>query len=122
MILADTGVWIDHLRKRDIRMQQLLEDEQIVMHPFIVAELALGSLHDRRRTLSQLESLWEVKVARISEVRRVIEAHKLYSKGIGFVDIHLLASCLITPQVSLWTRDTALNRAAKSLSIQSALS
>ena len=122
MILADTGIWIDYFRGRNAKMRKLLEDGQIATHAFIVAEIALGSLHNRRKTLSEMEALWEVKVARLTEVRRMIEAHALYSKGIGLIDAHLIASCMITHGTQLWTRDVSLQNVAKSLGIHAELS
>lgn len=117
MILADTSIWIDHLRNNDPQMAKLLLREQIVMHPFIIAEIALGSLRNRKQRLEDMESLLEVRVAQLSVVRHMIEAHTLYSRGIGLTDAHLIASCLLTPGTQLWTRDGAMERAAKSLGI-----
>ena len=117
MILADTSIWVDYFRGKNPEMEKRLLAGQVAMHPFIVAEIALGSLHDRRRKLDDLESLLEVKVAQLSEVRQMIEAHALYSKGIGLTDAHLIASCLMTPGTKLWTRDAALEKTAKSLGI-----
>ena len=121
MILADTSVWIDHLRAGNPRMRRLLDSEQVIMHPMIVAELGLGSLHQRAKTLAELDGLLEVKVAQLSEVRRMIEVHRLYTKGIGLTDAHLVASCLITPGTQLWTRDTALKGVAKTVGIAAGL-
>ena len=117
MILADTSVWVDHLRSSNPEMEKYLNRGQIVMHPFIVAELSLGSLRNRQSTLGAVESLLEVKVAALSEVRHMIEAHTLYSKGIGLTDAHLIASCLITPGTQLWTRDVAMKKVAEALGI-----
>lgn len=117
MILADTGIWVDYFGGRNAGMRRLLENGQIVMHPFIVAELALGYLQDRRRTLAQLESLRAVTVARLPEVRHMIETHSLYSKGIGLTAAHLVASCLLTQGTQLWTRDAALKNVASLLAI-----
>jgi len=117
MILADTSIWIDYLRDRDPKMERLLGSGQIVMHPFIVAEIALGSLHNRRKRLEDMDALLEVRVAQLHEVRHMIEAHALYSKGIGLTDAHLVASCLMTPGTQLWTRDGDLKRVAKTLGI-----
>ena len=117
MILADSTIWIDLFRGRNLEMQRLLEDEKIVMHPFVAAELALGSLKDRRKTLAYLDRLPQVQVADLGEVRSMIEAHALYSKGIGLVDAHLIASCLLTPGTQLWTRDTRLAGVAESLGV-----
>lgn len=121
MILADTVVWIDLLRGRNPVMRALLQAGQIAMHPLIVAELALGSLSNRGKTLADLDSLATVKVAHLAEVRGMIEAHKLYSRGIGLTDAHLVASCLLSPGTKLWTRDTALRRVAASLGIDAQL-
>ena len=117
MILSDTSIWVDHLRNRNPEMEMYLGSGQILMHPFIVAEISLGSLHNRQKTLDDMEALLEVKVASLNEVRQMIEAHALYSKGIGLTDAHLIASCLITPGTQLWTRDSALKRVAAALGI-----
>jgi predicted nucleic acid-binding protein len=122
VILADTGIWIDYFRGRNAKMRKLLEDGQIAMHPFVLAEIALGSLHDRRKTLAEMGALWEVKVARLTEVRRMIESHAIYSRGIGLIDVHLIASCLITQGTELWTRDSSLEKVATSLGIHANLS
>lgn len=121
MILADTSVWIDHLRAGNPRMQELLDSEQIIMHPMIVAELGLGSLRQRAKTLAELDGLLEVNVAQLSAVRRMIEVQRLYGKGIGLIDAHFLASCLITPGTQLWTRDTALKGVAKAVGVDAGL-
>ena len=86
-------------------MEERLSRGQIAMHPFIVAEIALGPLHNRQKRLDELESLLEVRVAQLNEVRHMIEAHTLCSKGIGLTDAHLIASCPMTPGTQLWTRD-----------------
>jgi predicted nucleic acid-binding protein len=119
VILADTSVWIDHFRSPHPELRNLLIRKQIVMHPFVAAELALGSLRHRANTLLDLDLLPPAKVAQMSEVRHMIEAHSLYSKGIGLVDAHLLASCLLTPGTQLWTRDVALQKTAKSVGVLS---
>lgn len=112
MILADTSIWIDHLRRKLPPMETLLQEGSVIMHPFIVAELALGSLNRRTVFLEELDRLLRVNVAQTNEVRSMIEAHALHGKGIGFVDAHLLASCLLTPGTRLWTRDSALQSVA----------
>jgi hypothetical protein len=88
-----------------------------VMHPFIVAEIALGSLRNRRQRLEEMEALLEVTVANLSEVRHMIESRELYAQGIGLTDAHLLASCLMTPGTRLWTLDGAMKKIAKALGI-----
>jgi predicted nucleic acid-binding protein len=98
-------------------MRKRLFNEEIRMHPFVLAELALGSLVERRKTLSELERLTQVQVAHLDEVRSMIEAHSLYSRGIGLTDAHLLASCLMSPGTQLWTRDTRLENVARALGV-----
>lgn len=117
MILADTSVWIDHIRASNPEIVKLLGAGQILMHPFIVAEIALGSLKNRRKMLADLDLLLTVKVVRQNEVRHMIEAHALYSKGVGLNEAHLIASCLLTPGTQLWTRDAKLEKVAKTLGI-----
>jgi hypothetical protein len=121
VILADTSMWIDLWRGRNPEMQKQLANGQIVIHPFIIAELALGSLHDRQRTLALLDGMQKVQVARLSEVRAMIETQSLYARGIGLTDAHLIASCLITPATELWTRDSRLRTVAKALKINANL-
>jgi len=92
VILADTSIWIDLLRGGKPEMQTLLQDGQIVMHPFIVAELALGSLRNRQQTLALMESLWMVRVAHLDEIRKMIEAHRLYSRSLGLTALGVRAN------------------------------
>jgi len=115
MILADTSIWIDYLRGRNSEMQAHVQNGKIVTHPFVIAEIALGSLKNRSKTLALMDMLEQVNVANLSEVRRMIEARSLYSQGIGLTDVHLLASCLLTPGTRLWTSDSALKRVARLL-------
>jgi predicted nucleic acid-binding protein len=98
-------------------MQDLLNRGKIATHPFVVGEIALGSLRNRRQKLGAMDSLRKVKVAQMSEVRRMIEAHALYSKGIGLTDAHIIASCLITPGTQLWTRDASMNAMATAIGV-----
>ena len=117
MILADTTIWVNHFRASNAALRNLLDNEQIVMHPFIVAELALGSLGQRAIKLNALDDLPPVRVARLEEVRTMIEGLSLDSRGIGLIDAHLIASCLIHPPTLLWTSDKRLSGVAKSLNI-----
>jgi len=121
LILADTSVWIDHLRSGDREMRRQLEQGQIVIHPFITAELALGSLKERAKTLALLDLLPHVRVARTSELRVMIEARRLYNLGIGLTDAHLIASVFIDSPTLLWTRDKRLRKAAEALGIHASL-
>ncbi len=122
MILADTSIWIDHLRAGNAALGQRLSQGDVVIHPLIIAELALGSLKARAKTLALLDFLPQVRVAQLSEVRLMIEAHRLYSLGIGLIDAHLIASVFINSSVLLWTRDKRLRKAAENLGIHASLS
>lgn len=125
MILADTSIWIDHFRSRNRsgnkELRKHLNHGQIVIHPAITAELALGSLKDRSHTLALLDLLPQVEVAQLREVRRMIEARRLYNFGIGLIDAHLIASVFINPSTRLWTRDKPLRKAAEVLGIHVSL-
>ena len=121
MILADTSVWIDHLRSDEKEMRKHLTDGQIMIHPFIIAELALGSLKDRTTTLALLDLLPQVQVAQINEVRAMIDARHLQGRGIGLIDAHLIASVFIDRSTLLWTRDKQLRKLAETLGIHAAL-
>ena len=115
MILVDTSVWVDHLRRGDAGLVELLERSSVVMHPFIVGEIACARLRDRESMLELLQDLPPAVVADGGEVLRFIEHHALHGMGIGYVDIHLLASVALTPGAALWTRDTKLHRTAVAL-------
>ena len=111
MILVDTSVWIDHLRLGSERLRSLLQDEQVLCHPFVIGELACGNLHNRNEILHLLEALPGAPVADHSEVLHLINAHRLYGKGVGWIDIHLLASALLIG-CELWTSDRLLHALA----------
>jgi len=117
LILADTSVWIDHLRSEDKEMREHLHRGDIVIHPFIIAELALGSLKERSKTLALLDLLPQVRMPQLAEVRLMIEARRLYGMGIGLIDAHLIASIFINSATVLWTRDKPLRKVAESLGI-----
>jgi predicted nucleic acid-binding protein len=121
LILADTSVWIDYLRSgiRDMRLH--LDQGRIVIHPFIIAELALGSLRERTKTLALLDLLPQVRMPNVAEVRLLIEARQLCSLGIGLTDAYLIASVLIDAPTLLWTRDKALRNVAQTLGIHASL-
>jgi predicted nucleic acid-binding protein len=121
LILADTSVWIDHLRSGIKEMREHLNQGRILIHPFIIAELALGSLRDRGKTLALLDLLPQVRVAQLNEVRSLIEARRLYGLGIGVIDAHLIASILIQPPTLLWTRDKQFRRVSERLGIHVSL-
>jgi len=125
LILADTSIWVDYFRSGNRtgnkELRKHLNQGQIALHPSIIAELALGSLQDRAKTLALLDLLPQVRVAQLSEVRRMIEARRLYSLGIGLTDAHLIASVFINSSTLLWTRDKRLRKAAEGLGIHAGL-
>ena len=88
-----------------------------MIHPFIIAELALGSVKERTKTLALLDLLPQVRVAQVSEVRLTIEARRLYNRGIGLIDAHLVASVFINPSTVLWTKDKQLRKVAEGFGI-----
>jgi predicted nucleic acid-binding protein len=115
LILADTSVWVDHLRRGDAQLADLLERGQVLIHPFVVGEIACGSLSNRLPVLELLQHLPTATVAETDEVLGFIHAKVLHGKGIGYVDVHLLASVALTAGATLWTRDKRLRDAAKAL-------
>ncbi|ABK12053.1 PIN domain-containing protein [Burkholderia orbicola] len=117
MILVDTSVWIDHLRAGDATLTALLEAERVLIHPFIVGELALGSMRHRETVLDALRDLPAATLATDDEVQRMIDAVPLHGLGIGYVDAHLLASARLTSDSRLWTRDRRLLAAAERLQL-----
>ena len=114
MVLVDTVVWIDHLRSNDEHLAMLLEREQIVMHPMVIGELALGNLANRFDTLEQFEGMPEISVATHDEVLFFIEHHQLMGIGIGYVDAHLLASAVLHGATQLWTREPKIDGGRRS--------
>jgi predicted nucleic acid-binding protein len=115
MILVDTSVWVDHLRAGDAQLADLLERGLVVMHPFIVGEIACGSLADRGLVLELLRDLPAASVAESDEVLGFIDRHELHGRGIGYVDVHLLASAALSEGTQLWTRDKRLLATAQAL-------
>jgi predicted nucleic acid-binding protein len=117
MILVDTSVWVDHLRAGDARLIELLEVGQVLVHPFVIGELACGNLHNRTETLTLLGDLPFGPVASDREVLYFIEQHALMGRGIGYVDAHLLASVALGDSVRLWTRDKRLGATSARLAL-----
>lgn len=117
MILVDTSVWVDHLRKSDRGLAELLTASNVLMHPFVIGELACGNLRKRDQILALLKDLPRAGVATDNEVLFFIERHTLMGRGLGFVDVHLLASVALHGTARLWTRDKRLRAAADSLGL-----
>ncbi len=116
MVLVDTSVWVDHLRFGNARLISLLEEEAVYSHPFVLGELACGHLPDRVRTLRELCSLPQTEIAGHDEVMAIIEAHELMNLGVGYIDVHLVASARLSG-IPLWTRDKSLQKAAAKLGV-----
>lgn len=115
-VLVDTSVWIDHLRKGEALLQDLLSSGHAATHPFIIGELACGRLSNRSEILKLLSELPLVTMASDAEVLHLIEKHKLDGKGFGWIDAHLMASAFLD-HIPLWTRDRKLASTAKTIGI-----
>jgi predicted nucleic acid-binding protein len=121
VILVDTSIWVHHLRGGDERLAALLDGGEVLAHPFVIGELALGNLRQRNVFLSDLLRLPQADVASDEEVLRLIDREKLYGHGIGYVDAHLLAAARLTAETKLWTRDRTLNTVAVQLGLAAGL-
>ena len=117
MILVDTSVWIDHLCRGVGELQKLLEQNVVLVHPFIIGELACGNLTRRKEILEHLHNLPHSAVASDLEVLHFIESHQLMGQGVGYLDLHLLASVYLSDNAAIWTRDRRLAAVAEGLSI-----
>jgi len=116
MVLVDTTVWVAHLRDRNAVLADLLSDGLILMHSFIVGELACGNLKDRAGIISDLIALPAARRAADSDVLQLLEQRKLWGRGLGWVDVHLLASALLS-HCRFWTLDKKLGRVASELGL-----
>lgn len=116
-ILVDTNIWIDHLRKTEPVLVDLLARDQVCVHQSVITELALGNLKDRSVFLKALERLMIVRNVDDQGVRHLVEERRLWGRGLSAVDAGLLASVVVTPGVSLWTRDKRLRQAARDVGV-----
>lgn len=112
MILADTSVWADHFRKGEVELVAEIRRCNILIHPFVIAELALGHLRQRSSTLRDLKAMPRSVVATDEEILALIETEQLIAAGIGLIDVHLLASAMLSAGSTLWTRDRRLGAIA----------
>jgi predicted nucleic acid-binding protein len=117
VILADTSIWADHIRSNDRLLQRLLDEDRVLMHPFVIGEIALGYLKQRELILTKLSELPKAQVASDPEVVQLIGGQSLFASGVGYVDAHLLASVRLTPRASLWTRDKRFHAVAEKLGL-----
>ncbi|MFH0779038.1 MAG: type II toxin-antitoxin system VapC family toxin [Candidatus Eisenbacteria bacterium] len=116
MILVDTSVWVEHVRVGDERLKAMLLEGSVLTHPFVVGELACGNLSNRAEVLRLLAALPKVPVLEHEEVMHFLTSRRLYSRGLGWVDVHLLAAVLVAG-CGLWTLDKALRRAVMRLKL-----
>ena len=122
MILVDTSVWIDHLRSASAILSELLGDGEVLGHPFVLGEVALGNLRRRGEILRMLRRLPQANTASQREVLQFVDREALFGRGIGYVDAHLLAAARLTAGTKLWTRDHRLQAVAAQLGLAAALS
>jgi len=116
MVLVDTSIWVAHLRHGDRQLERLLMDAEVICHPFIIGELACGNINNRNEILSLLKSLPLAPVLEFDEFLFFLDENQLMRIGIGFVDVHILASAKLAGSL-LWTADKKLNSAAINLSL-----
>ena len=118
-VLVDTNIWIDHLRTTEPVLVDLLERDQVCVHQSVITELALGNLKNRSVFLKALERLMIVRNVEDQGVRHLVEERRLWGRGLSAVDVSLLASTVVTPGVSLWTRDKRLRQVARDAGVLS---
>ena len=116
-VLVDTNIWIDHLRKTEPVLVDLLERDQVCVHQSVITGLALGNLKNRSIFLKALERLMIVRNVDDQGVRHLVEERRLWGRGLSAVDAALLASVVVTPGVALWTRDKRLRQAARDVGV-----
>ncbi len=117
MILVDTSIWIDHLRAGSETLATLLDQNEVLTHPFVIGELALGSFRQRGVILRALRDLSRSVLATDEEVVTFIDRYRLFGTGIGYVDAHLLTAVRLTDGATLWSRDVRLARVAEQLGV-----
>jgi predicted nucleic acid-binding protein len=117
MILVDTPIWIDHLRSNNKLLGSFLDSESVLIHPFVIGELALGNLRQRKTILTALSDLPRVSMAADTEVLHFIDRYELFGRGIGYIDAHLLAAARFIPGTYLWTNDNKLHQVADELDL-----
>jgi predicted nucleic acid-binding protein len=117
VILVDTSVWIDHLRSGEPALATALEGGRVMMHPFVLGELACGNLQNRREVLRLLNALPAAPTATDPEALDFIERRALMGRGLGYIDVHLLASTALAADARMWTRDRRLAAVAAELEL-----
>jgi hypothetical protein len=117
VILVDTSLWVSHVRHGDPELAGLLEAGEVLGHPFVLGEVAMGNLPKRQVFLENLRKLAQAVAATDAEAMALMERERLYGLGIGYVDLHLLAATRLTPDAALWTTDRRLHEIAERLGI-----
>lgn len=117
MLLVDSGIWIDHLRQTVPDLERALLAANVLGHPFVTGEIAMGSLKNRETVIDALSRLPQAETATDEDVLALVERRRLFSLGLGWIDAHLLASALLTRDARLWTEDRRLRDAAERLGI-----
>jgi hypothetical protein len=117
LILVDTSVWVDHLRKDNAPLIKLLDAGRVLIHPLVIGEIALGQMRQRKAILAALSDLPRAQVATEEEAMHFIERHTLYGRGVGYIDVHLLAAVRLTAGAALWTTDRRLHAVADALGL-----
>ncbi len=117
MILVDTSIWIDHFRQTDLILEALIDRDDVLTHPFVIGEVAMGRMRQRELILADMRGLPHAVSAMDEEVLDFVQENSLFGLGIGYVDAHLLAAARLTLGTALWTRDKRLDAAAQRLSL-----
>ena len=116
MVLVDTSVWVNYLHKGNSKLEYLLNEVEVVTHPFIVGELSCGGIKNRKEFINLMRSLSSIDAVSEEEYYHFLESNKLWGKGVGFVDVHLLAAAKVS-RVKLWTEDKNLVAIAKNMKL-----
>ena len=116
-VLVDTSVWVEFIRAGNLQLSELLQKGQVLMHDMVIGEIACGSAPSRKERLQAMDNLPKIAMAEHSEVLRFIDEHQLFGRGVGYVDNHLLAACVLQADCSLWSRDRRLRTAAERLGV-----
>lgn len=120
MVIVDTSIWVDFLRSSDSRLSELIASDLVLQHPFVTAEVGMGSfrsIHDRVKTIELLDAFEQAQIAEWNDFHQFVSSHCLYGTGIGFADAHLLMACKNAASIQLATRDRKLANQAERLEI-----
>jgi predicted nucleic acid-binding protein len=117
MILVDTSIWIDHLHRGDAALADLLADGEVLLHPYVRTEIALGSIRDRQTVLAMLGAIPAAPVVSTEELLVLVESNRFFATGLGLTDAHLISSALVVDEALIWTRDKRLEAVAIRLGV-----